>query len=241
MKKNNAWLNRIFRLLFIITLCTASRLQSVSQSLVLVRHDAFVSYYDSSVFNPACVVWVLSPSAFSGNLKPTSRHFKTDSKLPVPRVQDKDFKGSGYVRGHLCPAGDRDSSKKLLKETYLTSNLSPMTMVCNSGPWKMVEDSCRALALSHGNLLISSGPIFMNCDTLSSGRKKIVVPSAFWKMATCLNHSGESWVWIVPNSHSLHSPSRITPSELRRLVPPILISEGVFDNILAIPSKKYPR
>ena len=241
MKKNNTWFNRIFRLLFIITLCAAYSMQTVSQPLVLVRHDAFVSYYDCSVHNPACVVWVLSPSAFSGNLKSSSRHFKTDTKLPVPRVQDKDFKGTGYVRGHLCPAGDRDSNKKLLKETYLTSNLSPMTMVCNSGPWKMVEDSCRALALSHGNLLISSGPLFLNCDTISCGRKKIVVPSAFWKMAVCLNHPDESWVWVVPNSQSLQNPSRISPSVLRRLVPSILISEGVFDNVLAIPSKKYPQ
>lgn len=241
MKKSNARVNPIFHLLFIIILCAAYTLQSVSQPLVLVRHDAFVSYYDTNTHNPACVVWVLSPSAFSGNLKPTTRHFKTDTKLPVPRVQDKDFKGTGYVRGHLCPAGDRDSNKKLLKETYLTSNLCPMTMVCNSGPWKAVEDSCRALALSHGDLLISSGPLFMNCDTLANGRKKILVPSAFWKMAICLNHPDESWIWIVENTPYLTPVRKAARKELENVLPTPVLTNGILNNILSIPSKIYPR
>lgn len=241
MKRSSARVISLFRFLFIITLCTASRLESVSQPLVLVRHDAYVSYYDCSVQNPACVVWVLSPDAFRGNLKPSTRHFKTDTKLPTPRVKDADFKGTGYVRGHLCPAGDRDSDKKLLKETYLTSNLCPMTMVCNAGQWKMVEDSCRMLALSHGKLLISAGPLFMNCDTISSGRKKIVVPSGFWKMAQCLVHPDESWVWIVDNSQVLTPVRTAAKKDLEFVLPAAVRNTGILENLFSIPSKRYPR
>lgn len=239
MKRSSARVISLFRFLFIITLCTASRLESVAQPLILVRHDAYVSYYDCSVQNPACVVWVLSPDAFRGNLKPSSRHFKTDTKLPTPRVKDSDFKGTGYVRGHLCPAGDRDSDKRLLKETYLTSNLCPMTMVCNSGPWKAVEDSCRMLALSHGNLLISAGPLFMNCDTISSGRKRIVVPSGFWKMAQCLVHPDESWVWLVDNSRVLTPVRTAAKKDLRFVLPPAVRDTGILDNLFSIPLNKY--
>ena len=241
MKRSSARVIHFFRLLFIITLCTASRLESVSQSLILVRHDAYVCYYDTSVQNPACVVWVLSPDAFKGNLKPSSRHFKTDTKLPTPRVKDSDFKGTGYVRGHLCPAGDRDSDKGLLKQTYLTSNLCPMTMVCNSGPWKAVEDSCRMLALSHGNLLISAGPLFMNCDTISNGHKRIVVPSGFWKMAQCLVHPDEVWVWMVDNTPFLTPVRKAAKTDLLFVLPPAVRDTGILENLFSIPLKRYPR
>lgn len=230
----SAWLK--FR--WLLLLAFFSRLTSdvfcVAQPLILVRHDAFVSYYDCSLLNPACVVWVLTPEAFQGNMKQTTRHFKTDTQLPTPRVKDSDLKGTGYVRGHLCPAGDRDSDKGLLKQTYLTSNLSPMTMVCNSGPWKAVEDSCRMLAQSHGRLLIAAGPIFMNCDTIFSGRKQILVPSKFWKMAKCLNHPDEVWIWIVQNSSSWSAPVRISRKELERVLPVAVRATGVLDNLFSL-------
>lgn len=230
----SAWLKFRKALILGFLLCTASQTVSVAQPLFLVRHDAFVSYYDCSVLNPACVVWVLTPDAFRGNLKPSNRHFKTDAQLPAPRVKDSDLKGTGYVRGHLCPAGDRDSDKGLLKETYLTSNLSPMTMVCNSGPWKALEDSCRMLALSHGRLLIAAGGIFMNCDTISSGRKRIVVPSGFWKMAKCLNHPDEVWIWMVDNTPFLTPVRKAAKKELEIVLPAAVRNTGVLDNLFSL-------
>lgn len=230
----SAWLKFKSILILGLLLCTASCLESVSQPLVLVRHDAFVSYYDCSVLNPAVVVWVLTPDAFQGNLKPTTRHFKTDVQLPTPRVKDSDLKGTGYVRGHLCPAGDRDSDKGLLKQTYLTSNLTPMTMVCNSGPWKAVEDSCRRLALYHGKLLCAAGVIPEYCDTIFSGHKKIFVPSRFWKMAICLNHPSETWIWFVQNSPSWSAPVRVSRKELESVLPTAVRTTGVLDNLFSL-------
>lgn len=230
----SAWLKLKSSLILGLLLCTASCLELVSQPLVLVRHDAFVSYYDCSVLNPACVVWVLTPEAFRGDLKPSTRHFKTDTQLLTPRVKDSDLKGTGYVRGHLCPAGDRDSDKGLLKQTYLTSNLTPMTMVCNSGPWKAVEDSCRALAVSHGKLLIAAGIIPEYCDTIFSGRKKIFVPGRFWKMAKCLNHPDEMWIWIVQNSSSWSAPVRAAKKDLDFVIPAAVRDTGVLDNLFSL-------
>lgn len=230
----SAWFKLKWFLILGFLVRSTSDIFCVAQPLFLVRHDAYVSYYDCSILNPACVVWVLTPEAFQGNLKPSTRHFKTDTQLPTPRVKDSDLKGTGYVRGHLCPAGDRDSDKGLLKQTYLTSNLTPMTMVCNSGPWKAVEDSCRMLALSHGRLLIAAGPIFMNCDTIFCSRKQILVPSKFWKMAKCLNHPGEIWIWIVQNSSSWSAPVRAAKKDLDFVLPPAVRNTGVLDNLFSL-------
>lgn len=188
------------------------------QPLVMVHHNSFDSYYDLQSMCPAIVIWDLYPDDFSGNLKPKSRRFKTDAQLPPPRVKDSDLKGSGYVRGHMCPAGDRDSRKDMMKETYLTSNLCPMTMVCNSGPWKSIEDSCRYLARKHGALTIAAGPIYTD-DSLGFAQiGRIRVPNAFFKIARCKSHPAHTWIWIIQNTWYASKPLRVSTRTLEQVV-----------------------
>lgn len=220
MKQSFRITSSMMTLLMLATIC-------IGQPLQIVHHDAFDSYYDISMKNPAMVVWTLEPADFAGNYKPTTRHFRVDTQLPRPRVTDDDFKGSGYVRGHLCPAADRDSNKKLLKQTYLTSNVCPMTMNCNSGPWKVLEDSCRILARSHGKLLIAAGPIFINCITDSVRPHGLIVPDGFYRIVKCLVHSGELWYWYVPNTFALAKPVRLDSVQLIRVLPATVRNTGL--------------
>jgi len=211
---------RKIAVLFILILLGGLSICLNAQPLVLSSHKAYDSYYDLSTRNPAVVVWNLTLDDFKGNLKPSSRRFKTDVQLPPPRVKDKDLKGSGYVRGHLCPAGDRDTDKGMLKETYLTSNMTPMTMVCNSGAWKIVEDSCRTLAKRHGRLIVAAGTIFLD-DSLGVHKVNgISVPAAFFKIARCTTHPEHMWIWLVQNSRSETKPVRISPECLQAVIHP---------------------
>lgn len=198
-----------------------------AQPLVKTTHKAYDSYYDLATRNPAIVVWHLDFEDFKGNLKPSSRRFKTDTQLPPPRVKDKDLKGSGYVRGHLCPAGDRDTDKGMLKETYLTSNMTPMTMVCNSGAWKIVEDSCRILAKRHGKLIAAAGTIFLD-DSLGVHKVNgISVPAAFFRVVRCTTHPDHVWVWLVQNSWGASKPVRIDIRQLERVLQPRLAAVSI--------------
>ena len=162
-----------------------------AQSLPIVRaqHDSFVSYYDIEKHNPALVVYPLEFSHFAGSVKVGNRHFKMDTQLPRPRVKDSDYSNTGYVRGHLCSAGDRDSNKSWLKETYLTSNMVPMTMICNSGQFKAMEDSCRALAMRGHRLLIGRAPVYRDIprvlEHVSHTPVRITIPDAFFCVAMC--------------------------------------------------------
>lgn len=164
-----------------------------SVPIVRVQHDSYVSYYDIEKHNPLMVCYVLEYSHFAGSYKVKGRHFKADTKLPRPRVMDKDYANSGYVRGHLVSAGDRDSDKAWLKETYLTSNLVPMSMVCNSGPWKVIEDSCRLLAMQGHRLQICRGPLYdryrHDQDLCNTCRVRITIPAGFFSFARCLDCS----------------------------------------------------
>lgn len=153
----------ILALIGLAILCVKGQAQTLS--LVVAKHDAFVSYYDTNTGCPALVTYELSQADFAGTNKVGSRRFKMDTKLPRPRVKDSDYQNTGYVRGHLCSAADRDSRKDMLKETYLTSNLVPMTMVCNSGPWRVVEEACRDHAKQGHILKVARGVLFRAATT----------------------------------------------------------------------------
>lgn len=192
---------------YIIGVLSATKCSGQPTSLIRVQHDSFVSYYDVERHCPAIVVYILDESHFAGNERVSGRHFKADTKLPRPRVKDADFTNSGYVRGHLCAAADRDSKRAWLKETFLTSNLVPMTYTCNSGGWKVIEDSLRVLASGGHRLKVVKFPIWRypplaaDCNTngdllADDGTKKssrvihyrsglIMVPDYFFCLAEC--------------------------------------------------------
>lgn len=204
----------ILALIGLAILCVKGQAQTLG--LVVAKHNAFVSYYDTNTGCPALVTYELSQLDFAGTNKVGSRRFKMDTKLPRPRVKDSDYQNTGYVRGHLCSAADRDSRKDMLKETYLTSNLVPMTMVCNSGPWRVVEEACRDHAKQGHVLKVARGVLFRASttavrDTISSryshgssviqvpaaaNKKSVVIciPDAFFCIAKCQNcRYLESW------------------------------------------------
>lgn len=189
---------------YIIGVLSATKCSGQTTNLIRVQHDSFVSYYDTEKHCPAIMVYILDKSHFAGSEKISGRHFKADTKLPRPRVHDGDYRNSGFVRGHLCAAADRDSKLSWLKETYLTSNLVPMTYTCNSGAWKVIEDSLRVLASGGHRLKVVKFPIWRypegaaDCNTgrdLQSKFQEKVSKGAFYPenvpLDTCLNHGTE--------------------------------------------------
>ncbi len=215
----------ILALIGLAILCVKGQAQTLG--LVVAKHDAFVSYYDTNTGCPALVTYELSQQDFAGTNKVGSRRFKMDPKLPRPRVKDSDYQNTGFVRGHLCSAADRDSRKDLLKETYLTSNLVPMTMVCNSGPWRVVEEACRNHAQQGHVLKVARGVLYSSAAAgltnviqnqsrqaanviqvpAAANKKSVVIciPDAFFCIAKCQNcRYLESWRVCntprVPNS-----------------------------------------
>lgn len=191
------------RLLGLVGLLTALSLiprggSAQITSLVRVQHDSFISYYDKDLHIPMIVCYLLESRHFSGSEKVGGHHFKIDTKLPRPRVKDGDYTNSGFVRGHMVAAGDRDSKKSWLKETYLTSNLVPMTMVLNSGPWKQIEDSVRLLSVDGHRLKVVKVSVDRYresteaCNTsvarwIVRDRFSICVPDGFLCLVECLD------------------------------------------------------
>jgi endonuclease G len=144
------------------------------------------------------VGWTLTASDV-GAVDRTDRFIQDES---FPRgfkiVDEKDYARSGYDRGHLCNSEDRTSSYYLNKETFLMSNMIPQTPELNRGPFKMLEEYCRKLAVKKGqNLLIYSGGIGAK-DRLASG---VIVPTYCWKVVYTPD---KIWCILFPNAHELN-------------------------------------
>ena len=70
--------------------------------------------------------------------------FQQDPDIPS-NVQPtlKDYKGSGFARGHLCPSGDRVYSTKQNEQTFYLSNMQPQIQGHNGGIWGKLENKVR--------------------------------------------------------------------------------------------------
>ena len=85
----------------------------------------------------------------------------TRTDVPKPRVNNYDYKGSGWSRGHMCPAGDNKWNRDAMYETFLYSNVCPQHPRLNSGDWNEIEMACRRWAEKYGDVYIVCGPVFL--------------------------------------------------------------------------------
>jgi endonuclease G len=108
--------------------------------------------------------------------------FRADPSLPAgvsPTLND--YRGSGYDRGHLSPAGDNKWSHEAMHESFLLSNISPQPSAFNRGIWAKLEGLVRAWANEGGGLWVATGPVLKRgLATIGEGR--ISVPEAFYKI-----------------------------------------------------------
>jgi len=133
-----------------------------------------------------------------------------------------------YQRGHLCPSGDRDSRKDWFRDTFYTSNIVPMTPICNAGAWKETETICRALATQGHLLRIVAGPVGYQSSGVGNTQLLPLVPDTLYKVATCIAHHDVLLCWLIPNSatpykavdcqHDLESVMTVTPPEIAKLI-----------------------
>ena len=70
--------------------------------------------------------------------------FAPDPEIPSQyRSNLKDYKGSGYSRGHLCPSADRLCSLEQNEQTFFLSNMQPQWQAHNGGIWLRLENLIR--------------------------------------------------------------------------------------------------
>ena len=106
--------------------------------------------------------------------------FRVDSLVDT-LVQLKDYKKSGYDRGHLKPAGSSKTNVSEMSESFLLSNIVPQYPSMNRGVWKRIEEYERSLLLHYDSLNIYTGTICRKLFNKKLPDSRIRIPKYFFK------------------------------------------------------------
>lgn len=154
-----------------------------SENNYLMHKPQYSLSYNRSRATANWVAWRLD-SSWIGTT-PRQNDFRADPSLPADwyQVQNFDYSGSGYDRGHMTPSGDRTSSIPDNSATFFMTNMIPQLAANNQGAWEDFESYCRTLAQAGNEMYIVSG-VVGNIGTIAAGR--VVVPQYTWKVVVVL-------------------------------------------------------
>ena len=126
--------------------------------------------------------------------------FEQDPLVKTESADWRNYKKSGYDKGHLCPAGDKKETLDEYNETFFTSNISPQEHEFNSGVWNRLEEKVRYWATKNDGLYIVTGGVLTdNLKTI--GKEKVSVPNYFYKVL--LSKDGTKMIgFLVPHKNS---------------------------------------
>jgi endonuclease G len=159
----------------------------------LMEKEFFVLSYNNSKGAPNWVSWRLTKDDVG---EAPRFAFFPDKELPqgFTRITPKDYTGSGFDRGHMCPHSDRSADNEMSQATFVMSNIIPQSPHVNEKAWAQLEMYCRDLVEHHRKTLyIICGPHGKGGegkngkkDTIGNERK-VTVPAECWKVIIVLD------------------------------------------------------
>ena len=155
-------------------------LPNYTQSDQIIFHTAYTLKYSEQHEQASWVAYTLKSSHTSGNVGRTN-DFRIDYKVKTGSASLSDYKGSGYDRGHLAPAGDMKWSSTAMSESFYMSNMSPQKPGFNRGIWKKLEGSVRNWADDNGEIHVVTGPILTGSYP-SIGSNQVSIPNYYYKV-----------------------------------------------------------
>ncbi len=167
----------------------------------IIHHSNYSLSYSETHEQAEWVAYELKKSHLSNsNFK--RPYFEIDKAVTTGAAHWRNYKKSGYDRGHLCPAGDRKFSREAHDETFLTSNISPQRHDFNSGVWNRLEQKVRYWAKKYDGVFVVTGGVLKgNLKTI--GTEDVAVPNQFYKILID-NNTGETKMiaFLMPHKDS---------------------------------------
>ena len=110
-------MKKLILLLLIIPFYGLSQNFLPKSSGEIVIHDYFTLSYSEPNEQAEWVFYKLTASMLSGGIDRTD-NFREDPKVKSWSATLEDYKGTGYDRGHLCPAGDMTFNITAMSESF---------------------------------------------------------------------------------------------------------------------------
>jgi len=156
------------------------RLLPESTTGEVVHHQHFTLSYEEQYEQAEWVAYALKRDHLS-NIDRERPYFIEDPKVRTKSADWRNYKGSGYDRGHLVPAGDRRFSEFAYKETFYTSNIAPQLNEFNSGIWNDLEKQLRNWCRRYGTLYVITGGV-LDPSLERIGEEDVAVPDYYYKI-----------------------------------------------------------
>lgn len=176
-------------------------LPSLTNEEVIIEHTGFRLVYSEKHEQAK---WVAYEFTKAENIKKVDRtdDFRPDPKVLTGSATSTDYKGSGFDRGHLAPAGDLSWSAEAMSCSFFYSNMSPQTPSFNRGIWKKLEEQVRDWAKSYDTIYVVTGPVLE--DSLPTiGENMVSIPKYYYKVILeYKSNSTKAIGFILPNEKS---------------------------------------
>jgi endonuclease G len=173
----------------------------ISTTHQIVKHQYYTLSYSEKYEQAEWVAYELK------NPKRKRNHFKRPFFIDDPKVTSKsanwkNYKNSGFDKGHLCPAADMSFEKSAYDDTFFTSNISPQLHEFNDGVWNRLEEKVRYWSEKQNGVFVITGGVLT--DALPTiGKEKVAIPERFYKII--LNYKNGNYkaiAFLIPNSKS---------------------------------------
>lgn len=182
----------------VVRICMPASLEGISEQII--HKISYIVSYNKDTKIPNWVAWHLTADHTDGPVSRMSNFYEEES-VAYPRATLDDYRGSGWSRGHMCPAGDNKWDGRAMYESFSLVNVCPQNANLNSGLWNSFEIDCRRWAKRYGDIYIVCGPVFMNREHETIGANGVFVPEAFFKVVLCLNGIPKALGIIVRNTN----------------------------------------
>lgn len=167
----------------------------------VVEHNYYTLSYSEEHEQAEWVAYELKKSDLTRN-NFDRPYFIEDKKVKTGSADWRNYKNSGYDRGHLVPAGDRKMSYKAYEETFLTSNISPQNPDFNAGIWNRLEQKIRYWADKYDGVYVVAGGV-LHSDLETIGYENVSVPNEFYKIVVDVTDGHyKAIAFLIPNESS---------------------------------------
>jgi endonuclease G, mitochondrial len=166
----------------------------------LIKHTYYSLSYSEENKQANWVFYRLTPNFINNSLE------RTDDFRPDPAVRKgsatlNDYKGSGYDRGHLCPAADMKLNNVSISESFFLSNMSPQEASFNRGIWSSLENLVRTWCLTEDTIYVATGPFFKD-NRGHIGSNRVTVPGYYYKAILDVTGEKKMIALVLPNAKS---------------------------------------
>lgn len=172
-----------------------------STTAQVVHHQYYSLSYSEKHEQAEWVAYQLKESHLSRN-QYNRPYFEIDKAVKTKAAHWKNYKKSGYSKGHLCPAADRAFSETAYQETFLTSNIAPQKQEFNAGIWNTLEQKVRYWAKRKKVVYVITGGVLTN-SLPSIGKEKVSVPKYFYKIVFDYNAKDKKAIaFLIPHQQT---------------------------------------